>query len=185
LFLSIIFTQTISGYNQENEIKSFREFVQLLEKNDSSGIPISDSVYKHFLKDAPSKDDDSGNNFKILIIRNGYVGILHNYSYEMGKEKESILVTFNWDGKIITEFDFLSINMGEYSCDSLICKLNPKDKIECRKIICEGGIEEVYDEEEKLIGNNYVTTKQKTIISYFEILSDGTIEEMESGEDQD
>jgi hypothetical protein len=185
LLLSIFFTLSVSAIAQEKVIKSFRGFIQLLQKSDSIVTPISDSVYKHFLNDTPFKDDESEKIFKILLIRNEYVGLLHNYSYDMGKEKESKLITYNWDGEIITEFDYLSVSPGDYPYDSLTCILKPNDKIECRNAIKEGGIEEVLDEDDKVIGNNYVSAKEKLIISYFEILSDGTIEEIESGEDQD
>ena len=93
--------------SQETEIDSFKKFVQLLEKKEKDKtFEIPDSIYVLFINTAPYTDEDLDITIKILLKRDAFIGICFDTYSEMGRQEESKLINYDWEGNIITEFDY-------------------------------------------------------------------------------
>jgi hypothetical protein len=167
----------LSAKSQEGKIETFKDFIQILEQKDKdNSIKISDSIYLKFLNDCPVENDEVEKSIRILLKRDGFVGLLHASILEMGRSEESKLITYNWEGKIITEFEYSSGKYGDYFSESNTCELKPNDNLICTHKVNEGGLEEVTDDKGNFIGTNYIIVTDETNYEYYKIFPDGNIE---------
>ncbi len=171
--------------SQENEI-SFKEFINLLEqKEKDKNLQIADSVYLLFINDVPKKDDESETEISVLLNRVGFVGLIVYTLSDMERSEESQLCIYDWEGNLITDFDYGSGTYGDYFSESIVCQLKANDELECKHYINEGGLKEVLDDEGNVTGMNYITVKDEVTFEYYKILPNGNIETIETEAETD
>ena len=186
LFLPILFgCFTVATSAQKNDIKSFKEFVDLLEKKDTdNNFQISNSLYLQFINDTPYVDIESANSFKVLIKRENFVGILLNSTYDSGRTLEVVLNTYDWNGNQIAEFDFGSGIYDHYYTEAYVCRLKSGDTLECFFTFNdESQLKSKQDTNSLAL--DCITLLDETAEELFIISTDGNIEAIKPIEEED
>lgn len=170
LFVYMLINLTVWG--QSNDFRSF------IEKN---GEKINDfpEQCENFFGTAPFTNDDEAGYYKVLLIRENFVGILFTIEqFDAHNETTTTLSTYDWNGNFIDKLDYGYAVGGDFYSKSLTCELSKDDMINCTDAEHEGTLKENLDEEGNVISMDYVAVRDDITKSRYKINADGTFEEI-------